>query len=194
MSHEYNSSLEIMYSNVRNDGHMYTFMKENYRDFLFPNYQNIAKAMRQNRHYDQDPYNAIFADICDQLKGVYSLFTIYSNHLHQLPHWMVGPTVVAYESFLDAFENAVRPYTAAGGSVGNGCMDSGNGICRIQKNYDLQLPDTSTEKVRELLRWPTDKLIILHNDNTASSPPYLYDDYIQGLSDSLNRLGMCSIA
>ena len=184
MSHEYNSSWENIYAHSGNDHHSLAFMKDNYRDVLFPDYQNIAEAMRQDLHNSNNPYSTLFADICEQLKGFYSLFTIYSNHLHHLPRWMVGPDIIAYESFLDAFENAVRPYTLPSARGSN--HEDSSFLTTI---LEPQL-NAAAEKVRELVHWPADKYIILHNDNSVESSTYLYGDYIQGLSDSLNRLGL----
>ncbi len=188
VSHEYNSSLQVSYSHVGNDEHIHEFMKENYRDVFFPDYQSMAPAMRRDRN-NKSPYIFIFADICEQLKGYYSLFTIYSNHLHRLPRWMVGPDIIAYESFLDAFEDVVRPYILH--SPGGG-EDEDRSFATRRLTPHVHF---ITEKWHEMVNWPAYKYIILHSvitghGSTAHGLTHFHRENIQGLSDALTRLGM----
>ena len=183
VSHDYNSTLEIFYSEVGNDRHLFNYMDDHYHTDLLPNYQHIARAMKKDRNDSKSPYGAIFVDICEQLKGYHSLFSIYSNHLQHLPSTMIGPHIVAYEMFLEEFERAISPYITPTSD------DYNRDNSFTPSIFEPQLY-TSSEKTRELTIWPHDKFIILHSENTGHSSTYLYRDYIRVLSDALNRLGV----
>lgn len=172
--------MEILYSGVGNNGHVYNFMEDKYRSYLFPEYHGAAVAMKEGWTDNVLPHIDIFADICEQLKGGHTLFTIYSNHLHHLPGDFVGPSLLAMERFLDEFE-------AATALKGRTSVKDSFEVTNEDAPLDLFMYSESVRK--KFVNWPRDKYLILFSENAADSTTYLYSYYIQGLSDALNYLG-----
>ena len=182
VSHEYNSTLEIRYSRLSNINHVYDAMAEDQQEYLYPDFAGILKAMRNDQKDTDNPNFMAFLNICENLKGFHSLFTVYSNHLHDLPRRMVGPNVIAYETFLDEFEHVVGTYAL---SATEQKRDSSFNTTLIDPGYF-----NAEDRMRLDISWPKDKYIILYRSEVQESTTYLYSDYLQGLSDSLNRLGL----
>lgn len=181
VSHYYNSSLVIDYSGHGSSKHIMDTLELHHGSVLLPDYRSAAEAMRRKLNNNKYPHFAIFIEICEQLNGLHSLFTIYSSFLHRLPVGLIGPNVIAHEAFLDAFEYAVSPYLL--GDAENGLTSLANSLKSLnletKESYDLQ----------DLVTWPKGKHIILHSESTGESSTYLLESYIEGLSDGLDRLG-----
>lgn len=184
VAHVHNSSLVITDSVTRRTSQhsIMDILEENHGSILLPDFRSTAKAMQRQQKDSNNPFFAFLINICEKLNGYHTLFSIYSSVLHIMPLGMVGPSIIAYETFLDAFEHAVAPYVTKAEIIGTEGGD--NDMYQLPPQAMLALPQVS------LVNWPKDKHIILHIDNVAESSTYLYENHIQGLSNALDRLGM----
>lgn len=169
--HAQNRSYFIHFKDVSNSDHLHMHLQST-GDALLRKEQLIscADTVAGLAEY------AVLSDIFAALGRDNSTFlSAYLGHLHLLPRSLVGPSLAAYEAFLDHLEGAEMACSQAR----HGYYSSEH--ARALHVFPEYLPD---------IQWPTDKTIVIYSYVQIDSVLSTFGENNMGLSDALEKLGM----
>jgi hypothetical protein len=179
----YDPSRFVTYNDIGNSEHLHVYLQakgdthSRMRELAF-----CADAVADMEEY------AALGDILLALRGQdldrhgdisTTLLTAYWSHLHLLPRSLVGPSITAYEAFLDHLEGA-EAACALGQQLRSGTPPP----ARALHVFPEYLPD---------IWWPVDKTIIIFSYVQIDSVLKTFGENNMGLSDALNKLGEWNI-
>ena len=118
---------------------------------------------------------AVLSDILSALgNSTTTLLTAYLDHLHLLPRPLVGPSLAAYEAFLDHLEGAEEMCARA--------RQGDEQTMRALHVFPAYSPD---------IQWPSDKTLIIFSYVQIDNVLNTFGENNMGLSDALEKLGTC---
>jgi hypothetical protein len=122
---------------------------------------------------------AVLTDILLALQNKSTLLlTAYWDNLHMLPRQLIGPSIPAYEAFLDLLEGAEAACNQHRRQHIN--RQPVQTRARALHVYHEYVPD---------IQWPVDKTILIYSYVQIDNVLKTFGENNIGLSDALNRLG-----